>query len=172
MNLTPRQIQRLNAAPVGRLATAALDAAPHIIPVCFALANPAAGARIYSVLDQKPKRAPLTRLRPRPQHPRQPPSRPPHRPLQRRLAAALVSAPQRPGPTTDRPRRPGASNRYPSPPTKIPPIPNHGHNRQPGNQTDRRPNSKLGRRPLATTAPSPLLPSPTAKPAPIPLIGA
>ena len=63
MNLTSRQIQRLNAAPVGRLATAALDAAPHIIPVCFALANPAAGARIYSVLDQKPKRAPLTRLR-------------------------------------------------------------------------------------------------------------
>ena len=63
MNLTPRQIQRLNAAPVGRLATAGLDAAPHIIPVCFALANPAAGARIYSVLDQKPKRAPLTRLR-------------------------------------------------------------------------------------------------------------
>ena len=64
MNLTPQQIQRLESASVGRLATAGLDAAPHLIPVCFALDyTPAAGCRIYSVLDWKPKRAALTRLR-------------------------------------------------------------------------------------------------------------
>ena len=64
MNLTPQQIQRLESAPVGRLATAGLDAAPHLIPVCFALdCTPAADCRIYSVLDRKPKRAALTRLR-------------------------------------------------------------------------------------------------------------
>ena len=32
---------------------------PHVIPVCFALHE----GNLYSVLDQKPKRAPLTRLR-------------------------------------------------------------------------------------------------------------
>lgn len=63
MNLTPQQIQRLESSPVGRLATAGLDAAPHLIPVCFALASTAADCRIYSVLDRKPKRAALTRLR-------------------------------------------------------------------------------------------------------------
>lgn len=63
MNLTPQQIQRLTAAPVGRLATAGPDAVPHLIPVCFAPAITAAGSHIYSVLDQKPKRAPLTQLR-------------------------------------------------------------------------------------------------------------
>ena len=65
MQLTPQQIRRLETAPVGRLATAGADAAPHLIPVCFVLdGSPgAADCRIYSVLDQKPKRAALTRLR-------------------------------------------------------------------------------------------------------------
>ena len=63
MNLTPQQIQRLQSAPVGRLATAGTDATPHLIPVCFALAATDADCRIYSVLDRKPKRTALTRLR-------------------------------------------------------------------------------------------------------------
>jgi PPOX class probable F420-dependent enzyme len=44
---------------VGHLATASESGVPHVIPVCFAFD----GAAIYSVLDQKPKRAALTRLR-------------------------------------------------------------------------------------------------------------
>ena len=65
MQLTPQQIRRLETAPVGRLATAGAKAIPHLIPVCFVLdISPGGGAcRIYSVLDQKPKRAALTRLR-------------------------------------------------------------------------------------------------------------
>ncbi len=63
MQLTPEQIQRLAAAPVGHLATAARFGAPHVIPVCFALDSQSAGHPIYSVLDQKPKRVALSRLR-------------------------------------------------------------------------------------------------------------
>ena len=65
MRLTPQQSRRLETAPVARLATAGSNAAPHIIPVCFALDNDSdtEGCHIYSVLDQKPKRAALTRLR-------------------------------------------------------------------------------------------------------------
>lgn len=66
MQLTPQQSRRLETAPVARLATAGANAAPHIIPVCFVLdGNPgvAGRPRLYSVLDQKPKRAALTRLR-------------------------------------------------------------------------------------------------------------
>jgi PPOX class probable F420-dependent enzyme len=44
---------------VGHLATADVSGAPHVIPVCFAFN----GTTIYSVLDQKPKRAALTRLK-------------------------------------------------------------------------------------------------------------
>ena len=61
--LSPEQVQRLAAAPVGHLSTAAGSGAPHVIPVCFVLDNQSAGHPIYSVLDQKPKRAALTRLR-------------------------------------------------------------------------------------------------------------
>ena len=65
MRLTPQQSRRLETAPVARLATAGSNAAPHIIPVCFALDGgpDTEGCRIYSVLDAKPKRAALNRLR-------------------------------------------------------------------------------------------------------------
>ena len=46
-------------ARIGHLATADETGTPHVIPVCFALE----GEVIYSVLDQKPKRISLTRLR-------------------------------------------------------------------------------------------------------------
>ncbi len=49
----------LAEARVGHLATADAAGAPHVIPVCFALG----GQSIYSVLDEKPKRASLTGLR-------------------------------------------------------------------------------------------------------------
>ena len=49
----------LTSARIGHLATAGEDARPHVIPVCFATD----GRSIYSVLDQKPKRTGLTRLR-------------------------------------------------------------------------------------------------------------
>ena len=57
--LTEAQARWLAHAPVGHLATADAKGAPHVIPVCYAFD----GRAIYSVLDAKPKRAPLTRLR-------------------------------------------------------------------------------------------------------------
>lgn len=42
----------LATAPVARLATVRPDGAPHLVPVCFALA----GALIYTAVDEKPKR--------------------------------------------------------------------------------------------------------------------
>jgi PPOX class probable F420-dependent enzyme len=53
------QAELLARAPVGRLATADSNGVPHVIPVCYAVMD----GMIYSVLDQKPKRATLTRLR-------------------------------------------------------------------------------------------------------------
>ena len=53
------QAELLAHAPVGRLATADANGVPHLIPVCYALMD----GMIYSVLDQKPKRTALTRLR-------------------------------------------------------------------------------------------------------------
>ena len=50
-------------APVGRLSTAGASGTPHVIPVCFALDRDGSSAAIYIALDQKPKRAALTRLR-------------------------------------------------------------------------------------------------------------
>jgi PPOX class probable F420-dependent enzyme len=44
--------ERFGNARVARLATAAADGRPHLVPVCFALA----GDRIVSVVDAKPKR--------------------------------------------------------------------------------------------------------------------
>ena len=61
--LSSQQAQRLNSAPVGHLSTASKSGAPHVIPVCFALDPQAEESPIYIVLDQKPKRAALTRLR-------------------------------------------------------------------------------------------------------------
>ena len=63
LTLTPHQVRRLAEAQVGRLATASASGVPHVIPVCFALDRHEDGAAIYVVLDQKPKRAELTRLR-------------------------------------------------------------------------------------------------------------
>ena len=59
MELSDAQAHWLASALVGRLATADVTGAPHVIPVCYAFD----GRVIYSVLDRKPKRAPLTRLR-------------------------------------------------------------------------------------------------------------
>ena len=52
-------LQWLADAPTSHLATADATGAPHVIPVCYAFD----GRALYSVLDQKPKRAQLTRLR-------------------------------------------------------------------------------------------------------------
>ncbi len=57
--LTESQVRWLATAPVGHLATADANGAPHVIPVCYAFD----GRAIYSVLDRKPKSAALTRLR-------------------------------------------------------------------------------------------------------------
>lgn len=59
LELSPSQVQLLSEARVGHLATADVSGVPHVIPVCFAFD----GTAIYSVLDQKPKRATLTRLK-------------------------------------------------------------------------------------------------------------
>jgi PPOX class probable F420-dependent enzyme len=48
----------LAAARVGRLATVDAAGAPHAVPICFALLD----GRIYSPLDEKPKRVAVTRL--------------------------------------------------------------------------------------------------------------
>ena len=58
-HLTPSQQDLLAAVPLGHLATADSHGVPHVIPICFA----ARGQAIYSVLDQKPKRTSLFRLR-------------------------------------------------------------------------------------------------------------
>ena len=59
MVLTHQQAHLLSHARIGHLATASDTGAPHVIPVCFALEQ----GMLYSVLDQKPKRTGLTRLR-------------------------------------------------------------------------------------------------------------
>ena len=59
VQLSSAQTRLLAAARIGHLATADATGAPHVIPVCYVLNR----HNIYSVLDQKPKRAPLTRLR-------------------------------------------------------------------------------------------------------------
>jgi len=54
-----RQLELLTSARGGHRATADENSRPHVIPVCFSTD----GRYIYSVLDQKPKRTALTRLR-------------------------------------------------------------------------------------------------------------
>jgi PPOX class probable F420-dependent enzyme len=51
--LTDRQRRFLAARPVGHLATAGRDAAPHVVPVCFALEE----RTLYIAIDRKLKRA-------------------------------------------------------------------------------------------------------------------
>ena len=63
LQLSPEQIQRLSASPVGHLSTVSGKGVPHVIPVCFALDWQEDSPAIYIALDQKPKRAALTRLR-------------------------------------------------------------------------------------------------------------
>lgn len=57
--LSPHQSRLLATARIGHLATADATGIPHVIPVCYAFN----GQVIYSVLDQKPKRTSVTRLR-------------------------------------------------------------------------------------------------------------
>ena len=60
MRLAPAEARALFAsAAVARLATVRGDGAPHVVPVCFAIA----GGIIYTAVDGKPKRTPdLARL--------------------------------------------------------------------------------------------------------------
>ena len=53
-------VEMLRTARVGRLATADAGGRPHVVPVCYVLAD----GRIYSAVDAKPKRTPnLRRIR-------------------------------------------------------------------------------------------------------------
>jgi PPOX class probable F420-dependent enzyme len=57
-----RQQRFLDTLRVARLATADSDGVPHVVPVCFAIAD----GTLYMTIDEKPKRqagAPLKRLR-------------------------------------------------------------------------------------------------------------
>ena len=57
--LTSQEVVLIKARRVARLATADAYGAPHLIPICFAYD----GEHFYSVLDCKPKRTSLTRLK-------------------------------------------------------------------------------------------------------------
>jgi PPOX class probable F420-dependent enzyme len=59
--LSQRERRFLAGRKVGHLATADRHGVPHVVPVCFALAEDA----LYITIDEKPKRAdvPLKRLR-------------------------------------------------------------------------------------------------------------
>ena len=59
VEFTAFQSEALSTARTGHLATADANGVPHVIPCCFALD----GRRIYSPLDQKPKRTSLRRLK-------------------------------------------------------------------------------------------------------------
>ena len=59
--LSARERHFLDTRRIGHLATADSHAAPHVVPVCFSLAN----GMLYITIDQKPKRdrgRPLKRL--------------------------------------------------------------------------------------------------------------
>jgi coenzyme F420-0:L-glutamate ligase/coenzyme F420-1:gamma-L-glutamate ligase len=55
----PRIPGLIGRARVARLATADAEGRPHVVPICFA----AAGGRLYSAIDEKPKRAQPLRLK-------------------------------------------------------------------------------------------------------------
>ena len=57
--LSPDEQKVVGAMRVAHLATSDPQGVPHLVPVCFYYD----GAGFYSVLDQKPKRAPLDRLK-------------------------------------------------------------------------------------------------------------
>ncbi|MFZ0386193.1 MAG: TIGR03668 family PPOX class F420-dependent oxidoreductase [Solirubrobacteraceae bacterium] len=48
--------RRFTQARVARLATAAADGRPHVVPIVFAVAERSGQGVIYSVVDDKPKR--------------------------------------------------------------------------------------------------------------------
>jgi PPOX class probable F420-dependent enzyme len=58
-SLTPNLEAFVRDARVARLATVDERGRPHIVPVCFVYLDGA----VYSALDAKPKRVPVTRLR-------------------------------------------------------------------------------------------------------------
>ncbi len=53
------ELDQLDSFRIGHLATASADARPLVVPICFACSQ----SRIYSVIDEKPKRLPPSRLR-------------------------------------------------------------------------------------------------------------
>jgi PPOX class probable F420-dependent enzyme len=57
--LSPVERRFLIAQKVGHLATADTRAVPHVVPVCFALAE----STLYITIDAKPKRVPWTQLK-------------------------------------------------------------------------------------------------------------
>jgi PPOX class probable F420-dependent enzyme len=57
--LSPRERLFVDRQRVGHLATADRAANPHVVPVCFALADRA----LYVTIDDKPKRPPATGLK-------------------------------------------------------------------------------------------------------------
>ena len=64
--LSERQRRFVERGRVGHLATADRSGAPHLIPVCYAVAaDPNGGDTLYITLDEKPKRQdrPLKRVR-------------------------------------------------------------------------------------------------------------
>ena len=59
LELTPQEVALIQLQRVARLATADAQGSPHLIPVCFVFD----GKHFYSVLDRKPKRTSLTKLK-------------------------------------------------------------------------------------------------------------
>ena len=57
--LTPQDETRIKARRIAHLATSDPQGMPHLIPICFVFD----GDHFYSVLDQKPKRTPVTQLK-------------------------------------------------------------------------------------------------------------
>ena len=57
--LTPEQRDFLKRQRVARLATADERGAPHVVPVCYAIA----GTTAYITMDEKPKRVPARALK-------------------------------------------------------------------------------------------------------------
>jgi PPOX class probable F420-dependent enzyme len=57
--LSDRERRFLAHQRIAHLATADRHGAPHVVPVCFAIA----GDALYVTIDQKPKRGPITALK-------------------------------------------------------------------------------------------------------------
>ncbi len=57
--LTPQHVAFLATQRVGHLSTADASGRPHVIPVCYALL----GQRIYTAIDEKPKRRASVQLK-------------------------------------------------------------------------------------------------------------